>query len=119
MKRSTPHDDPESAQDAGPLFALTHARIDSPATSKVAAVRAESMSAEHCRMILDTLAQMGGSATVDEIAAGMYPLYAHKALDRHQVGRRMSDLREQGRVVETGEVRATPKGRPAQVWAVT
>lgn len=112
MKRVTPLDDPESNDDGGPLFSVTHARRSDPETSKESAARAESLAGEHCRMIAQALSEMPHGGTCDEVADVI------RVLNRHQVGRRMSDLVKDRIVVDSGNRRPTPSGRKAIVWLI-
>lgn len=99
--------------------AVARSRRDDPATSKVAAVRARGLAAEHHRQILAVMqAEPGRDWTPHEIAAAadMEPI---------AVSRRMRELWVLSRVVEsidgaTGEVRTrpTPSGRPAGCWGL-
>ena len=89
-------------------FAREHARTDDLDTSHTAAERAESMASAH-KMAIYAALVTDGPQTSDEIArkVGLLP---------HQVIKRVSDLRNEGAVVDSGERRATRAGRPAAVW---
>ncbi len=89
---------------------VRRSRATDPATSKEAARRSHGLAGEHRRKILAALAD-GIARTADEIA----PLVD---LDRHQVGRRLGEMRDDGLIVATGEVRETPRGRAAQCWGL-
>lgn len=87
---------------------IRRARRTDPATSKEAARRAHGLAHEHRQRILSALAD-GTARTADEIA----PLVG---LDRHQVGRRLGEMRDDGYIVVADETRQTPRGRAAQCW---
>ena len=89
-------------------FERTHSHRSDPETSGTAARQARHFVGEHHRIILDALADYG-PLTGDEIAEVT-------KLDKWQVMRRMSELKRLGRVVDSGERRATPKGRSSVVW---
>jgi predicted ArsR family transcriptional regulator len=91
-------------------FAREHARNDNIDTSHVSAERAESMAERHKGAIYAVL-KADGPQTSDEIArkVGLLP---------HQVIKRVSDLRNENAVVDSGERRQTRTGRPAAVWKV-
>jgi predicted ArsR family transcriptional regulator len=89
-------------------FAREHARSTDIDTSHVSAERAESMAARHKAAIYAVL-KTDGPQTSDEIAqkVGLLP---------HQVIKRVSDLRNEHAVIDSGERRQTRTGRPAAVW---
>jgi len=89
-------------------FAREHARKDNIDTSHVSAERAETMAARH-KMAIYAVLKTDGPQTSDEIAAkiGLLP---------HQVIKRVSDLRNERAVIDSGERRQTRTGRPAAVW---
>lgn len=91
-------------------FAREHARTDDIDTSHISAERAESMALRHKALIYAAL-KTGGPQTSDELArqVGLLP---------HQVIKRVSDLRNDGVVMDSGDRRPTRTGRPAAVWAL-
>lgn len=91
-------------------FALTHAHAHDPDTSHDAAAKAQWLAAEH-KAIIATVLLFWGPLTSNGIAS-------HCELDYLQVARRMKDLCDDGKVVDTGERRASPGGRRAAVWRV-
>ncbi len=88
-------------------FTTTHAHASDPGTSHDAAQAARHMAERHKRIICAALFWRG--LTSQEIADIC-------ELDYHQVARRISDLKRDGRVVDSGERRASPGGRKACVW---
>jgi len=99
---------PEQIPNQATLFdPRTKARTDDPDTSKAAAAAAAQIIGEHHIRILEALDE--GPATYVEIGE-------RADMDRHQVGRRLNELRDAGRVEVTNETRPTPSGRQAQVW---
>jgi predicted ArsR family transcriptional regulator len=91
-------------------FARTHARTDNIDTSHAAAARTESMASKQTAMIHKALDRYGPQ-TSDEIANRVDLL-------PHQVIKRVSDLRNSGTVIDSGERRPTRTGRLAAVWRV-
>ena len=89
-------------------FATTHAHSDDVETSHVAAARAEIMATRHKAAIYNWLKTIGPQAS-EQIAAGVN-------LDALQVMKRISDLRHDGVVIDSGERRLTRTGRRAAVW---
>jgi len=89
-------------------FTKTHARADDIDTSKESSARAKTIAEHHRMKIFQALAE-GGPQTSDEIASQV-------GLLTHQVIKRVSDLRNDGVVVDTGERKPTRTGRPAAVW---
>ena len=97
-------------------FATTHAHRSDPATSREAARQAQSMAERHKHIILDILeiwqeASLGGM-TSQHISENC-------SLNYHQIARRMSDLKRDGKIVDSGQTRPSPGGRRATVWALT
>ena len=90
-------------------FDVTHARPTDPDTSHEAAQQAEGPARRHKRIIVGVLRVWGPLASY-EIADRC------AALDYWQVTRRISDLRRDGKVEDSGARRLTPNGRPAGVW---
>lgn len=89
------------------LFERTHARASDPSTSKEAA-RSMLASVEHQKKaIYWALLRAGGPITAEEIATRC------SGLDKVQVGRRMSDLIDDGLVVEVDRKGKTKAGRAA------
>ncbi|MBA2707871.1 MAG: hypothetical protein H0U59_08725 [Gemmatimonadaceae bacterium] len=91
-------------------FGKKHARADDIDTSHASAERAADVAARHKKMIHAALVE-GGPQTSDEISrtVGLLP---------HQVIKRVSDLRNDGSIVDSGERRPTRTGRRAAVWKV-
>lgn len=98
------------AQQTFAEWEMRHARRQDPETSKIAARRATKVCSEHLRRMLEAM-MAGGSRdwTPHELSAacGLSPL---------QVSRRIHDAYEDGRIVESGNARPTPSGRPARCW---
>ncbi len=94
-------------------FAHTHAHTHDPDTSHEAARQAQGLAARHKAIIVKTLqvGYAGLGMTSNEIAERC-------ELDYLQVVRRMKDLCDDGKVVDTGLRRASPGGRKAAVWGV-
>lgn len=85
------------------------ARRRDPATSHVAAARADEFAHEHFGKILAALEQ--GRGTIHELA--------HRAaLDHVQVARRLPELEAAARARPTDETRPSPGGRPCRVWEI-
>lgn len=93
------------------FFAHTHAHAHDPDTSHDAARTAQGLAERHKHIICTVLhlANQGAGLTSQEISA-------YCSLDYHQVARRISDLKRNGKVVDTGQRRASPGGRQAAVW---
>ena len=89
-------------------FVRTHSRTDSTTTSTIAAKLAESTAAKHCKTIRQVLLNHG-PLTAEQIAERC-------ELDKHQVGRRMSDLRTLRWADRDGTTRMLKTGRPAHVY---
>lgn len=89
-------------------FAREHAHGDDIDTSHIAAERAEGLAAKHKALVYAVLHQNGPLAS-EQIAA-------KTGLDPLQVMKRISDLRNENAVVDSGERRQTRTGRPAAVW---
>lgn len=90
---------------------VRRARSDDPATSKTAARAARALASEHRRLILEALRVNGRALSAHEIAACC-------GLSSVQVSRRLGELRDDGEIVVTEDVRATPSGRPAHCWRI-
>lgn len=88
-------------------FATTHARTDDVDTSHKAAERAESTAMQHKARVYAALKL--GAFTSQQIAQ-------ITGLEYLQVVRRVSDLRNEGAIVDSGERRPTISGRLAAVW---
>ena len=91
-------------------FTREHAHTDDIDTSHIAASRAESMAERHREMVLDCLEDHGPLAS-EEIAVRI-------GLSSLQVMKRISDLRNDGVVIDSGERKPTRAGRPAAVWKI-
>lgn len=91
-----------------PYSARAHARADDPATSYVAACRAEHFASSHAGRI-HTALLMHGPMTKDEIAdrTGLSPV---------QVDRRLPDLKRAGKAMPEGSMRQSKAGVPERVW---
>ena len=89
-------------------FAREHAHSDDIDTSHTAAERAESMASRHKAMVYRALKTLGQLSS-EQIAhmTGLDPL---------QVMKRVSDLRNEDAVIDSGDRRQTKSGRPAAVW---
>lgn len=88
-------------------FAHTHARAHDPDTSAQAAETVRDMAAQHKVVIAKVLAF--GAFTSAEISDRC-------GLTYWQVTRRVSDLKHDGQVIDSGARRLTPNGRKACVW---
>ena len=94
-----------------PLFDTPLARRSDPATSHAAAVSAVALAhADRTRILAHLNAIWPGAATYRDIADAT-------GLERHAVGRRLSELRRAGMIVDAGE-RRMDSGRMGQLWAV-
>lgn len=89
-------------------FARKHARRDNINTSHDAAERAEGLAARHKALVYEVLHRDGPLAS-EQIAA-------ITGLDALQVMKRISDLRNESAVIDSGERRPTRTGRSAAVW---
>jgi len=89
-------------------FAREHAHTNDIDTSHAAAERAEVMAARHKEMVYAALNQQGPMSS-QQIAAVT-------GLEYLQVVRRVSDLRNEDVVIDSGERRPTVSGRLAAVW---
>ena len=90
-------------------FATTHAHRNDPATSHEAAQQAQGLAERHKGIIVAVLGNMGVGLTSREICNCCI-------LDYHQVARRISDLKRDGKVQDSGQTRPSPGGRRATVW---
>ena len=90
------------------LFAKTHTHKGDPETSTAAAHAAQSLVDSHKSTIMDVLRRLGPQA-VEEVAG-------HCALESLQVTRRMSDLKNDGRVRDSGLRHRNANGRQAVRW---
>ncbi len=91
-------------------FTHTHALTNDPDTSVEAARLAGWLESRHKTIIRDMLL-FWGDMTSNEIASLCELSYL-------QVARRMHDLVEDKKVVDTGARRASPGGRRAAVWGL-
>lgn len=89
-------------------FAQTHAHTDDIDTSHAAAAAAGSLASRHRALVYQAL-RSGGPQSSEQIAAVV-------GLDTLQVMKRISDLRNDGTVVDSGERRQTRTGRWSAVW---
>jgi predicted ArsR family transcriptional regulator len=89
-------------------FARTHARNDDIDTSHDAAESAESISKRHKAIVYASL-KLHGPQTSQEIAD-------QTGLEHAQTWRRVSDLRNDGTIIDSGERRPNKSGRSAAVW---
>ncbi len=89
----------------------THAHTHDPDTSHDAAWQAKGLAARH-KHIIATVLLYWGPLTSTGIAG-------HCELDYLQVARRIKDLKDDGKVTDTGQRRASPGGRRASVWRLT
>jgi predicted ArsR family transcriptional regulator len=89
-------------------FAHTHARGDDIDTSHDAAESAESLSTRHKAIVYASL-KTHGPQTSQEIAD-------RTGLEHAQAWRRVSDLRNDGTICDSGERRPNKSGRQAAVW---
>ncbi len=90
----------------------THAHAHDPDTSHGAARQAKGLAARHKTIIVTVLGNMGIGLTSCEISNCCI-------LDYLQVARRIKDLKDDGKVTDTGQRRASPGGRRASVWRLT
>lgn len=103
-----PHYITPPLEESFPLFAA--ARRTDPATSHAAAARVTEFAGEHHAAILTALAVGPAGASVIGQRCG---------LDGHQVGRRIKELAEQGKIVQTGRVVPSSSGRGQREWQIT
>ncbi len=92
------------------LFTKTHTHRGDPETSRSAAHAAKSLVDSHKATIVGVLWQHGPQA-VEEVAA-------HCDLESLQVTRRMSDLKNDGRVRDSGLRHENANGRQAVRWVL-
>jgi predicted transcriptional regulator len=90
-------------------LARTHHRFDGPDTSKQAARSMKASAQTLCDRILELLKI--APATVDELAKAL-------DLDGHCIGRRTSDLRNDGLIEPSEYTRKGLSGRQMTVWRV-
>ena len=91
-------------------FVRTHVRTTCPDTSKAAARTAARPASKHRQRIVDALERSDGPLTAEQLADRI------PELDRHQVMKRISDLKNDGRVVDSGRRLKNASGRPAVAW---
>jgi predicted ArsR family transcriptional regulator len=91
-------------------FTTTHHHAHDPDTSVQAARGAQDFAKQHT-FIIATVLLFYGPLTSGEIAGRC-------ELNYLQVARRMSDLRDDGKVLDSGERRRSPGGRTACVWVL-
>jgi len=91
-------------------FARTHAHTDDIETSHISAHRARNTAERHRQMVFDCLEERGPLSS-EEIADFV-------CLSTLQVMKRISDLRNDGIVIDSGERKRTQAGRPAAVWKI-
>jgi hypothetical protein len=89
-------------------FAREHAHSDDIDTSHIAAGRAEGLAAQHKAMVYAALVGRGPLSS-QQIAAAT-------GLEYLQVVRRVSDLRNENVVIDSGDRLPTKAGRKAAVW---
>lgn len=99
------------------LFDLTHSRPTDPDTSKDAAVSVLPAAKRQCAEVLDAVCRL------DPQGATAYEVLTFLERDgrrRQQsvVARRLSDLRDVGLIVDSGERRRGMTGRDLIVWKV-
>ena len=88
-------------------FTTTHAHRNDPDTSHEAARQAQGLAERHKHIICAALFWRGlTSQEISDICE----------LDYHQVARRISDLKRDFKVVDSGHTRRSPGGRRATVW---
>ncbi len=90
----------------------THAHHSDPDTSHDAARAAQGL-VEQRKAAIAAMLLFYGPLTSAEIAGHC------DDLDYHEVARRISDLKRDGKVIDTGTRRASPGGRKAAVWQIT
>jgi predicted ArsR family transcriptional regulator len=89
-------------------FVNTHSHSGDIDTSRASAEMAESMAARHKALVIGALVKLGPLSS-EQIANAV-------GLDTLQVMKRISDLRNDGKVVDSGDRRQTKTGRMAAVW---
>lgn len=89
-------------------FAREHAHSDDINTSHAAAERAESMASRHKTMVSTVLAEFGPLSS-EQISYLV-------GLNTLQVMKRISDLRKEHAVIDSGDRLPTQAGRQAAVW---
>ena len=99
----------------------TRAHAHDPDTSYGAARRARRLVAQHKFTILNRLRLDDIYYRAKGCGAGVGGLTSQEISDRcklnyHQVARRISDLKRDGKVIDSGQRRASPGGRRAAVW---
>ena len=96
-------------------FTTTHHHARDPDTSVQAARGAQGLAERHKAVIITILVFWG---EVDSTREGLtsQEIADYCELDYLQVARRISDLKRDKRVVDSGERRRSPGGRTACVW---
>ncbi len=102
-------------------FAHTHAHAHDPDTSHDAARRARRLVAQHKFIILNTLRLAAVHWLDHPLPSGLTSNEIAQLceLDYLQVARRIKDLKDDGKVEDSGQRRASPGGRKASVWRLT
>lgn len=91
-------------------FTREHAREDDVDTSKAAAASIENSAQRHKEIVLTTLKVIGPLSS-EQIASVT-------GLEHAQTWRRVSDLKNAGLIIDSGERRKNRSGRDAAVWRV-
>jgi predicted ArsR family transcriptional regulator len=91
-------------------FVYTHSHSGDIDTSRASAERAESMANRHKARVFSALTKFGplSSQQIADVTG----------LEYLQVVRRVSDLRNDGAVIDSGDRLATKAGRMAAVWKI-
>lgn len=92
-------------------FVRTHVRKTCPDTSEAAAIAvARPASGDHIRLVIEALERSDAPLTAEQLADRI------PQLDRYQVMKRLSDLRNWGQIVDSGRRLKNASGRSAVAW---
>ena len=92
-------------------------RASDPDTSRDAAEAIRPVLGQECQRVLRAVKLLGGTATAYEVAGHLAAEGHHR--DQNCIARRCTDLRDAGRLVDTGQRRPGRSGRALIVWAAT
>lgn len=98
------------------LFELGHSRPTDPQTSKDAAVSMLPAAKRECALVLETVRARNGQATAWEVRCDL----ATRGYERDQncIARRLTDLRDEGLIEDSGQRRTGRSNRLQIVWRI-